>query len=87
VAGGVLPFRVFVSVIRIASNSGVMFRGKWTQMIERPFYEQSERSARRPFVKQGTVRGLMTCIVNYKGKLGAKCLVSPFICHFLKHAP
>lgn len=41
-AGCVLPLLVCVFLIRVASNSGVMFTGKWTQMIEMLFYEQSE---------------------------------------------
>lgn len=43
VVGCVLPFLVYVPVKKTASNHRVMFRGKWTQMIERFFYEQSER--------------------------------------------
>lgn len=45
-AGCVLPLLVSVVLVAVASNSRVMFRGKWTQMIERLFFffgEQSER--------------------------------------------
>lgn len=57
-AGCVLPLLVSVVLVAVASNSRVMFRGKWTQMIERPFFfflvsslRESEASAGRPFVK------------------------------------
>lgn len=43
VVGCVLPFLVYVPLKKTASNHRVVFRGKWTQMIERLFYEQSER--------------------------------------------
>lgn len=57
-AGCVLPLLVSVVLVAAASNSRVMFRGKWTQMIERLFFfflvssqRESEASAGRPFVK------------------------------------
>lgn len=58
-AGCVLPLLVSVVLVAVASNSRVMFRGKWTQMIERLFFffflvssqRESEASAGRPFVK------------------------------------
>lgn len=44
--GCVFPFLVYVPEKKTASNHRVMFRGKWTQMIERLFYEQSESQRR-----------------------------------------